>query len=234
MGVRMLPRPLRYVLLAGGFLVIVVGGIVMGVAADAHHVSGLSHLAAIAVGGSLALALAMLGRAYSIGVRVPTLGRQLTAMAEATDAGKPVSERFWAGLRDLGPRPPGPDEGSRPGPDDPFPLPAQPPRIARWISGRVVITPESVKWVRSMTGRARDLTGAEYTGERLLDPRTEMTLTLPGNYQGEILKAITLHAKGTYVELVTQVQFLETLRYSVARTARVRGTGRPAGFAETS
>jgi hypothetical protein len=116
----MLPRPLRYVLLAGGFVVIVVGGIVMGVAADAHHASGLSQLAAIVVGGALALVIAMLGRAYSIGVRVPTLVRQLTALAEATDAGRPVPGRFWAGLRDLGPTPPGPDEGSRPGSDDPF------------------------------------------------------------------------------------------------------------------
>jgi hypothetical protein len=220
----MLPRPLRYVLLAGGFLIIVVGGIVTGVAAAAHHASGLSQLAAIAVGGALALAIAMLGRAYSIGVRVPALGRQLTAMADATDAGKPVSGRFWAGLRDLGPSPHGPDEGSRPGSDDPFPLPGQPPRIARWMSGRVVISPESVTWVRPMTGRARDLTGAECTGERLLDPAAEMTLTLPGNYRAEILKAMTLHANGTYVELVTQVQFLEILRYSVARTPRARGT----------
>lgn len=104
------------------------------------------------------------------------------------------------------------------------------------MSGRLVITPESVTWVRSMTGRARDLTGAECIGERLLDPATEMTLTLPGNYQGEILKAITLHANGTYVELVTQVQFLEILRYSVARAPRAHGsdTDRPAGLAETS
>jgi hypothetical protein len=82
-----------------------------------------------------------------------------------------------------------------------------------------------------MTGRARDLTGADCAGERLIDPRTEMTLTLPGNYRGEIFKAITLHANGTYVDLVTQVQFLEILRTSVARTPRARGsdTDRPEG-----
>jgi hypothetical protein len=217
---RTLPRPLRYVLLAAGFLVIVVAGTVMGTVASAHHVSGLSHLAAVLVGVALALVIAMLVRAYDIGVRIPSLGRQVTSMAEATGAEQPVSGRFWAGLRDLGPKPPGPDEGSGPGSDDAFPLPAQPPRIPRWMTGRVVITPESVTWVRSMTGRARDLTGAECTGERLLDPAVEMTLTLPRYYQGEILRAITLHANGTCVELVTQVQFLDILRYSLARTPR--------------
>jgi hypothetical protein len=216
-----LPRPLRYVLLAAGFFVIMVAGAVMGTAAGAHRLSGLSHLAAVVVGVALALVIAMLARAYAIGVRVPSLGRQLTAMAEATSAGQPVSGRFWAGLRDLGPEPPGPDEGSRPGSDDTFPLPGQPPRIARWMSGRVVITPEQVTWVRSMTRRACDLTGAECVGERPLDPGTEMTLTLPRYYQGEILRVITLHANGTYVELVTQVQFLEILRHSVARTPRL-------------
>jgi hypothetical protein len=33
------------------------------------------------------------------------------------------------------------------------------------MGGRVVITPESVIW-RQMTGRGRDLTGAERTAER--------------------------------------------------------------------
>jgi hypothetical protein len=215
------PRPLRYVLLAVGFFVIVVAGLVMGTAADARHASGLSNLAAALVGVALALAIAMLVRAYDIGVRIPSLGQQVTAMAAATSAGQPVSGRFWAGLRDLGPSPPGQDEGSGPGSDDPFPLPAQPPKIPRWMTGRVVITPESVTWVRSMTGRARDLSGAECTGERLLDPGTEMTLTIPRYCLGEILRVITLHSNGTYLELVTQVQFLDILRSSVARTPQV-------------
>jgi hypothetical protein len=186
-------------------------------------------------GCALALVIGMLVRAYAIGVSVPSPGRQLAAMTEATSAGKPVSGRFWAGLRDFGPVPPGPD-GSLPGSDDPYPLPAQQPHIPRWMSGRAVIAPGSVTWVRSTTGRSRDLTGAECTSERLLDPATEMTLNLPGNYRGEILKPITLLANGTYVELVTQVQFLEILRVSVARTTRVRGsdTDRPAGLAATS
>jgi hypothetical protein len=220
--VRTQPRPLRYVLLAGGFLVILLADAVLGAAADAHHASGLGHLAAIVAGVALALVIVMLSRAYATGVRVPSLGRQVAAMVAAVDAGQPVSGRFWAGLRDLGPGPTEPDEGNGRGSDDEFPLPAQPPRIARWMSGRVVITPESVTWVRRMTGRARDLTGAVCTGERPLDPGyTEMTLTVPKYYQGEILRVVTLHANGTDVELVTQVQFLEILRYSVARTERV-------------
>jgi len=220
--VRTLPRSLRYVLLAGVFLVILLAGAALGAAADAHHMSGLGHLAAIVAGVALGLVIVMISRAYLIGVRVPSLSRQVTAMVAAMGAGQPVSGRFWAGLRDLGPRPAGPDETGRPEPDDEFPLPAQPPRIARWMSGRVEITPQSVTWVRRMTGRARDLTDAECTGERLLDlGYSEMTLTVPKYYQGEILRVITLRANGTDVELVTQVQFLEILRYSVARTPRV-------------
>jgi hypothetical protein len=228
---------MRYVLLAAAFFVLAVAGIVMGTVAEAHDLSGFSHLAAIVVGVALTLIIVMLGRAYAVGVRVPSLGRQLTTMVEAMGAGRPVSGRFWAGLRDLGTGSPGRDEGSRPGSDDPFPLPAQPPRLARWMSGRVVITPESVTWVRRMTGRARDLTGAECTGERLPDPGyRDLTLIMPRYYRGEIVRVITLHANGTDVELVAQVQLLEILRYSVASTRWMRGdgTGRPAGSSETS
>jgi hypothetical protein len=213
---RTLPRPLRYVLLAAGFLVIMVAGAVIGTAAGAHHLSGLSRLAAIVVGVALALVIAMLVRAYAVGVRIPSLGRQVTAMADAMSAGHPVSGRFWAGLRDLGPKPPGSDESSTPESDDTYPLPGQPPHVARWMGGRVVMTPESVTWVRSVPGQARDITGAECTAERLLAPGTEMTLILPRSYRGEILGVITLHANGTYVELVTQVQFLDILRHSLA------------------
>jgi hypothetical protein len=100
----------------------------------------------------------------------------------------------------------------------------------------VVITPESVIWHRT-AGRARDLIGAQCTAERQPDPSyTEMTLTMPRLYQGEPLRVITLHANGTDVELVTQVQLLEILRYSLARTPSIRGsdTGRLGGSTETS
>ena len=81
-----------------------------------------------------------------------------------------------------------------------------------------MITPKSVVWVRRMTGQTRDLTG-ECDGERQPDRGyTEMTLTVPSSYKGEILRVLTLHASGTDVELITQVQQLEILRYSLART----------------
>ncbi len=225
---------MRYVVLAAGFFVLAVAGIVMGTVAEAHQLSGFSHLAAIVVGLALALMLGLLGSAYFIGVSVPSLARQLTAMVQAMEAGQPVSGSFWAGLRDLVPKSPGRPDRSPPGSDEPFPLPGQPPRLTRWLSGKVVITPESVIWRRT-TGRVCDLTGAECTGERRPDPSyTEMTLTRPRLYQGEPLKVITLQANGTDVELVTQVQLVEILRYSLARTASTRRTGRTRGFGKTS
>jgi hypothetical protein len=212
----------RYVLLAGGCFVIAVAGIVMGTVADAHQLSGFSHLAAIVVGLALGLMFGLLAMANFIGVSVPSLARKLTAMVQAMEAGQPVSGSFWAGLRDLGPKSPGREEGSWPGSDEPFPLPGQRPRLTRWLRGRVVITPESVMWHRT-GGGARDLTGAQCTAERRPDPSyTEMTLTMPRIYQGEPLMVITLHANGTDVELVTQAQLLEILRYSLARTPSIR------------
>jgi hypothetical protein len=214
----------RYVLLAAGFFVIAVAGIVLGTVAEAHQLSGFSHLAAIVVGLALGLMFGLLGRAYFIGVSVPSLAQQLTAMVQAMEAGQPVSGCFWAGLRDLVPKSPGREKGIWPGSDEPFPLPGQRPRLTRWLSGQVVITPESVIWHRT-PGRARDLTGAECTAERRPDPSyTEMTLTMPRLYQGEPLRVITLHANGTWVELVTQVQLLEILRYSLARTPSIHGS----------
>jgi hypothetical protein len=44
-----------------------------------------------------------------------------------------------------------------------------------------------------------------------------MTLTMPRLYRGEPLRVITLHASGTDVELITQVQLVEILRYTQAR-----------------
>jgi hypothetical protein len=209
-------------LLAAGSFVIAVASIVMGTVADAHHLSGVSHLAAIVAGLALGLMFGLLGMAYFIGVSVPSLARRLTEMVQAMEAGQPVSGSFWAGLRDLVPRSPGREEGSWPGSDEPFPLPGQRPRLTRWLRGQVVITPESVMWHRTRGG-ARDLTGAQCTAERRPDPSyTEMTLTMPHLYQGEPLRVITLHANGTDVELVTQVQLLEILRYSLARTPSIR------------
>jgi hypothetical protein len=214
----------RYVLVAAGFLVLAVAGIVMGTVADAHGVSGFSHLAAIVVGIALGIMLGLLGRAYFIGVSVPSLGRQLIAMAQAMEAGKPVSGSFWAGLRDVSAKSAGRPEGSWPGSDEPFPLPGRPPRLTRWLNGQVVITPVSVIW-RRRTGGTRDLTGAECTGERRPDPSyTEMTLTTPPLYQGEPLRVIRLHVTGKDMELVTQVQLLEILRYSLARSASIHGS----------
>jgi hypothetical protein len=85
-----------------------------------------------------------------------------------------------------------------------------------------VITPQSVIWVRRMTGQARDLTEADCTAERRLDPAyRDMTLTVPDSYQGEALSVIQLDADGADVELVTQVQLIEVLRYRLA-TMRVK------------
>ena len=222
---------MRYVLLAAGLFALAVAVTVVGTVAEAHRLSGVSHLAATVVGIAVALMLGLLARAYFIGVSVPSLARQVTAMVQAMEAGQPVTGSFWAGLRDLVPKSPGRPDKSPPRSEEPFPLPGQPPRLTRWLSGKVVITPESVIWRRTH-GRVCDLTGAECTGERRPDPSyTEMTLTKPRLYQGEPLRVITLQANGTDVELVTQVQLARVLRYSLARTAVTRrsGTGPPGG-----
>jgi len=169
---------------------------VAGTVADAHNMSGLSHLAAVLVGLTLGLVIAMLSMAYRTGVRVPSLGRKLAAMVDAMEAGQAVSGRFQAALREILPGLPHP----------------------RWKRGQVVITPQSVLWVRRMTKRPRDLTGAQCTGERQPDPGyIDMTLTLPSFYKGENVHVITLHANGTDMELAAPARLLEILRYSLAR-----------------
>jgi len=226
----------RYRLQAAGFFVLAVAGMVLAAVAEAHRLSGWSHLGAIVVGGALGLGFGLLGKAYFIGVSVPSMGRQLTAMVQAMEAGQPVSGSFWAGLRDLVPKSRHHEEGSWPGSDEPFPLPGQVPHLTRWLSGKVVITPESVIWRRT-AGGTRDLTGAQCTGERRTDPSyTEMSLTMPQLYQGEPLRVITLHVNGNDVEVVTQVQLLEILRYSLARTPSIHGSdaGRLDGSGATS
>jgi hypothetical protein len=176
-----------------------VAGTVLGTIAAAHNMTGLSRLAADLVGVTLALVLATLVKAYLNEVRIPSLARQLTEMLQAVDAGHPVSGRFATWFRDLVP-------GA--------------PLLTRWKYGRMTITPESVVWVRRMTGRARDLTGAQCTGERGPDRAyTEMTLSLPSYYKGENVRVLTLHADGADVELAAPAQLLEIIRYSLARTA---------------
>jgi hypothetical protein len=189
-------RPRRYVLRATGFFAIAVAGIVMGTVASADHMTGLNGLAVGIVGISLGLAIGMLSKAYMTAVRIPMRARPLTAMSQAMEAGQAVSGEFKAGLRDLGP-------GA--------------PRM-RWKHGRVKITPQSVVWV-PLAGRARDLTGAQCTGGRQIDPTyTEMTLSLPSYYRGENVRIITLHAGGTDIELAAPAQLLEVIGYSLART----------------
>ena len=170
----------------------------MGGIADAHHMSGLSHLATIPAGVGLGLVIGMLRMAYITGVRVPSLGRQLAAMLQAMDAGQAVSASFKAGLRDQ--------------------VPGSP--LTRWKRGRVLITPQSVIWVRGNAGRVHDLTGAQCNGERQPDlGYTDASLSLPSYYKGENLRVLTLHANGTDVELAAPARLLEILRYSLARTA---------------
>lgn len=191
-------RPRRYVFLAAGFLALAVAGTATGTAADAHHVHALSELAALLVGGALAVVIAMLGRAYAIGAREPSRARRLTAMLAAMDTGQAVSGTFQAGLRNLVPGVP----------------------LTRWKSGRVLITPQSVTWKCRMTRQVRDLTGAQCTSERRPDHTyTDLTLSLPGYYQGENVMVITLHASGTDVELAAPAQLLAIIRYSLARTS---------------
>jgi hypothetical protein len=189
-------RPRRYVPRATGFFAIAVAGIVLGTVASAHHMTGLNGLAVGIVGISLGLAIGMLSKAYMTAVRIPMRARPLTAMTQAMEAGQAVSGEFKAGLRDLGPEVP----------------------RRRWKHGRVKITPQSVVWV-PLAGRARDLTGAQCTGGRQIDPTyTEMTLSLPSYYRGENVRIITLHAGGTDIELAAPAQLLEVIRYSLART----------------
>ena len=169
----------------------------MGTVASAHHMNGLNGLAVGIVGITLGLAIGMLSKAYMTGVRIPMLARPLTAMSQAMDAGQAVSGKFKAGLRDLA---------------------LGVPRT-RWKHGRVKITPQSVIWV-PLVGRTRDLTGAQCTGGRQIDPTyTEMTLGLPSYYRGENVRVITLRAGGTDIELAAPAQLLEIIRYSLARTA---------------
>jgi hypothetical protein len=187
-------RPGRYVLRATGFFAVAVAGVVMGTVASAHHMNGLNGLAVGIVGIALGLAIGMLSKAYMTEVRIPMQARSLTAMSQAVDAGQAVSGEFKAGLRDLA------------------------LGVTRWKQGRVKITPQSVVWV-SLTGRARDLTGAQYTGGRRIDlTYTEMTLSLPSSYKGENVRVITLHTGGTDIELAAPAQLLEIIRYSLART----------------
>ena len=168
----------------------------MGTVASAHHMDGLSELAADIVGIALGLAVAMLAMAYRT-VRIPRQARLLTAMSQAMDAGQAVSGKFRAGLRDLAPAGPG----------------------RHWRHGRVKITSQSVSWA-PMAGRARDLTGAQCTGARRIDPTyTEITLRLPARYKGESVHVITLHADATDIELAASAQVLEIIRYGLARTA---------------
>jgi hypothetical protein len=189
-------RPRRYVLRATGFFAVAVAGIVLGTVASAHHMDGLNGVAVGIVGITLGLAVGMLSKAYMTEVHIPMRTRPLIAMSQAMDAGQAVSGEFKAGLRDVTPGVP----------------------RTRWKHGRVKITPQSVIWV-PLTGRARDLTGAQCTGGRRIDTTyTEMTLSLPSYYKGENVRVITLHADGTDIELAAPAQLLEIIRYSLART----------------
>jgi hypothetical protein len=189
-------RPRRYVLRAIGFFAVAVAGIVMGTVASAHHMDVLNGLAVGIVGISLGLAIAMLSRAYMTEVRIPARTRPLIAMSQAMGAGQAVSGEFKAGLREVTPGVP----------------------RTRWKHGRVKITPRSVVWVH-LTGRARDLTGAQCTGSRQMDPTyTEMTLSLPSYYKGEDVRVMTLHAGGTDIELAAPARLLEIIRYSLGDT----------------
>jgi hypothetical protein len=179
-----------------GFFAISVAGIVMGTVANAHHMNALSELAAGIVGITLVIAVGPIVKAYQTQVRLPVQTGPLIAMSQAMDAGQLVSGEFKAGLRDVTPGVP----------------------RTRWKHGRVKLTPQSVVWV-PLTGRARDLTGAQCTGDRRIDTTyTEMTLSLPSYYKGENVRVITLHAGGTDLELAAPARLLEIIRYSLART----------------
>ena len=189
-------RRKRPALRATGFFAVVVAGIVMATVASAHHMDVLNGVAVGILGITLGIAVGQLIKAYQTQVRLPVQTRPLIAMSQAMDAGQLVSGEFKAGLRDVTPGVP----------------------RTRWKHGRVKITPQSVVWV-PLTGRARDLTGAQCTGGRQIDPTyTEMTLSLPSYYKGENVRVITLHAGGTDIELAAPARLLEIIRYSLART----------------
>ena len=193
-------RPKRYVRRAAGLFAVAVAGTVLGSVASVHHMNGLSGLAAGVVGLALGFAIGMLSLAYVTGHRIPRRAQQLAAMSHAMAAGQPVSGKFEAGLRDLVP-----PKGARP---------------TRWKHGRVMITPQSVVWIARMTGRTRDLTGAQCTGSRRPERAfTEASLSLPFDYRGENVRIIKLHADGTDIELAAPARLLEIIRYSLARTA---------------
>lgn len=197
MGASRRRRRRPYVLRAVGFSTLALAAIVVGTVFEDDNLSGPSHLAAIAAGLSLGLLAGALYRAYETEKRIPALARQLTAMRQAMDAGEPVSGRFVACLR--------------------APIAADPPR-ARWMYGRMMITPQSVVWVRRVNGRARDLTGAQCGSERKPDRGyTEMTLSVPACYRGENVQVLTLHVNGADVELAAPARLLEVIRYAVGR-----------------
>jgi hypothetical protein len=194
-------RPKRYVRRAAGLFAIAVAGIVSGTVASAHHMDSLSELAAGVVGITLGLAIGMLGRAFVTGHRIPRRAQQLAAMSQAMDAGQPVSGNFEAGLRDLVP-----PRGAPP---------------TRWKHGRVIITPQSIVWMGRITGRARDLTGAQCIGDRRPEPAfSEVTLRLPSDYRGENVRIIKLHADGADIELAAPARLLGIILYSLARITR--------------
>jgi hypothetical protein len=189
-------RRKRPALRATGCFAVLVAGIVLATVASAHHLDVLNGVAVGIIGITLGIAFGQLVKAYQTQVRLPVQTRPLIAMSQAMDAGQPVSGEFKAGLRDVTPGVP----------------------RTRWKHGRVKITPQSVTW-EPMTGRARDLTGAQCAGDRRIDTTyTEMTLTLPSYYKGENVRVITLHADGTDIELAAPARLLEIIRYSLART----------------
>lgn len=173
----------------------------MGTAASAHHLNSLSELAAAVVAITLGLAIGTLVQAFVTGVRIPRRAQQLAAMSRAMDAGQAVSGNFAAGLRDLAP-----PRGAPP---------------TRWKHGRVMITPQSVVWTGRITRRARDLTGAQYLGDRRPEPAfSEVTLRLPADYRGENVRVIKLQADGAGLELAAPARLLGVIIYSLARITR--------------
>jgi hypothetical protein len=113
------PRPRRDVLRATGLFVVAVAGIVLGTVASAHHINSLNALAVAIVGLALGFALAMLGRAYMTGIRIPMLTQPLIAMTQAMEAGQAASGEFKAGLRELAAGVPRTRMETRPGEDHP-------------------------------------------------------------------------------------------------------------------
>jgi hypothetical protein len=189
-------RRKRPALRATGCFAVLAAGIVLVTVANAHHMDVLNGVAVGIIGIPLVIAFGQLVKVYQTQVRLPVQTRPLIAMSQAMDAGQPVSGEFKAGLRDVTPGVP----------------------RTYWKHGRVKITPQSVIWV-PLTGRARDLTAAQCTGDRRIDTTyTEITLNLPSYYEGENVRVITLHAGGTDIELAAPARLLEIIRYSLART----------------